>query len=573
MKMPHFLLVLLTLILLSCSSDTTSNRTEQAEINIRLDRDPQKINPFFAPSARGREVFQYIFLAVADYHPKTLELSPILITKIPEGRIEQVGEEQHIAYDLEFRPEAKWSDGQPITGLDYIFTIKAVNHPDSKASAWKPYFQALKGFKLQDDPRKVTVYFDANYMLSREIALTPPLMPAHLYDPNEIITKKDLVDLMDANYSPTDTIETNIMETINSSATAKENVVQSGPYELASFETNQYIQLVRKENYWGDKVKGIPYLKNNIGKITFKIVPDEVAAVTMAKEGKLDLMKMRSSNSFQDLREETNFADDWTFHTPQLWAYYYMALNNKSPILQDAKVRRAFAHLADIEDYIETLDGGMGMRTTGHFHPVRSYYNKDLPLIEYNEELAGSLLTDAGWVDNDGDGVREKVIDGKTTDLEVDILQTGSSLGKNISLLYQASAEKAGVKINIITKKIGLMTKENLYDYNYDIALLRVGMDEAPDDPYSRWHSDNAVAGGSNTLGYENTEVDRLIEQLRNSRSKADRKLIYYKIQEVMYEDTPCVFLYCPLEKLMVSDKYKALSSTKRPGYMANTFE
>ena len=215
----------------------------------------------------------------------------------------------------------------------------------------------------------------------------------------------------------------------------------------------------------------------------------------------------------------------------------------------------------------------MGTRTSGHFHPVRSYYNKDIPLLEFDIELAGNLLAEAGWVDNDGDGIREKIVNGQKTNLELDVLQSGNTLGKNVSLLFQASAEKAGVKINVITKKMSLMAKENLRDFNYDIAMLRVGADEASDDPYPRWHSDNAVPGGSNILGYQNKAVDQLIEKLRKSRSQADRKLIYHEIQKEMYKDTPCVFLYCPLEKLLVSNKYKALSTTKRPGYMANTFE
>ena len=165
------------------------------------------------------------------------------------------------------------------------------------------------------------------------------------------------------------------------------------------------------------------------------------------------------------------------------------------------------------------------------------------------------------------------MIDGKKTDLELDILQSGSPLGKNMALLFQKSAEKAGVKINLIIKKMSLIVKENISEYNYDITLLRVGMDEATDDPYSRWHSDNAVAGGRNVLGYTNKQVDKLIEALRVSRNEAERKDLFYEIQKLMYEDTPCIFLYCPLNKLVVSNKFKALSTTKRPGYLANTFE
>jgi peptide/nickel transport system substrate-binding protein len=573
MKLRYFIFFSIALFFISCNSDTkTSTDISDAEINIRLSRDPQKINPFFSPSAIGREVYQYIFLPLANYHPKTLELCPILINKIPEGRLETYKGQACVAFDIEFRPEAQWSDGQPITASDYLFTIKAVNHPDSKISAWKPYFQFLKGFKVDDDPRKFTVYFDASYMLAKEVALTPPLMPVHIYDKQAVLEQINISDLMTENYEAKDSVELNVIAAVNAAASKKLDVVQSGPYSLSSFETNQYIQLDRKENYWGEAIKDIPYLENNLSKITFKIVPDEVTAITMAKEGKLDLLLMRSSNQFLELKDDETFAEQWTFHTPQLLIYYYMALNNKSPILRDPKVRRALAHLADIEDYIETLDGGMGIRTTGHFHPVRSYYNDTLPLIPYNIDQARQLLSEAGWDDRDGDGVRDKLIAGEKENLELEILQSGASLGKNVSLLYQAAAEQAGVKIKVTTKKMSLMAKENLYDYKYDIALLRVGMDEAADDPYPRWHSDNALPGGSNQLGYVNENVDALIEQLRITRDAEARKQIYQDIQAEMYKDTPCIFLYSPLNKLLISNKFKALATTKRPGYLANTF-
>ncbi len=574
MKLRYFIFYSLALIFISCNSDIKSNRvTSDAEINIRLSRDPQKINPFFAPSAIGREVYQYIFLPLANYHPKSLELCPILINTIPEGRLDTYQGEECIAFDIEFRPEAQWSDGQEITARDYLFTLKAVNHPNSKISAWKPYFQFLKGFEIGDDPKQVTVYFDASYMLAKEVALTPPLMPAHIYDSNAVLEQRNISDLMTETYVAKDSNEINIIANINAAASQKQDVVQSGPYSLSSFETNQYIQLVRKDNYWGEAIKDVPFLENNLSKITYKIVPDEVTAITMAKEDKLDLLLMRSSNKFLELKDDEAFASDWTFHTPQLLIYYYMALNNKSPILKDPKVRRALAHLADIEDYIETLDGGMGVRTVGHFHPVRPYYNDKLSLIPYSLDQARQLLSEAGWDDRDGDGIRDKMVAGKKTDLELEILQSGAALGKNVSLLFQSVAEQAGVKIKVTTKKMSLMAKENLYDYKYDIALLRVGMDEAADDPYPRWHSDNAVPGGSNQLGYVNKNVDALIEQLRVTRNAGARKKIYQDIQAEMYEDTPCIFLYCPLNKLLISNKFEALATTKRPGYLANTFK
>jgi len=575
MQLRNYLIICL-LVIIGCDNDNTEKNkaaTQGKEINIRLNRDPRYVNPFFSPSSIGREIYQYIYLPLADYHPESLELNPILITEIPAGNFTTLDNEEVIAYDINLRPEAKWSDGTTVTALDYEYTIKAINHNQSNISAWKPYFQFLKDIKLyKDDPKKVTVYFDKDYMLSKEIALTIQLMPAHILDATKAISSKSLSEIKAKDYISQDSLEIKSLALLNDTPKEKINVIQTGPYTLSSAEMNQYLILDKKEDYWGEKFNENPFLQAHVNKIIFKIVPDELTALTMAKEGKVDLMMMNSSQRFLELKEDSILGKNWTFQVPQLLVYYYMAINNKSKILSDKKVRRALAHLADIEDYIETLEGGLATRTAGHFHPARSYYNDKLSPLKFDVKLANSLLDDAGYIERDGDGVRQKTVYGELRKLEFDILLTGSSLSKNIALLYQEAAKSAGVKINLVAKKMSLIAKENLYDFNYDLAMLRVGMDEAIDDPYGRWHSDNAVPGGLNTIGYSNKQVDEKIEQLRVSRNPMDRDKLYKEIQTLMYEDTPCIFLYCPLNKILISNKFLAETTTKRPGYLANTF-
>lgn len=555
------------------SGDIDSSLGSIEEINIRLPRDPQQINPFFAPGPRGREVFQYIFLTLADFHPDDLQLYPILITEIPTGKIESINGVECISYTMELRPDAKWSDGTAISNTDVDFTFKMINHPLGQASGWKPFFTELKSVKTDpNNSKKFTVSFAKDYMLSLEATSTINLMPAHIYDPTAILNKYKITDLISGAETKYDTSETQLFEKINAAANEKIGVIQSGPYTLSSHETNQYVQLKKQEDYWGAVYPTNPFLQAKANKITFKIVPDELTAITMAKEGTIDLMMMQQSQSFLDLKEDNSFNDKWSFHVPQLMRYYYLALNNKTPVLSDKRVRNALAHLADVDDYIENIDGGLGIRTIGHFNPSKSYYNDKLAPIPYDINTAKKILAEAGWSDKDGDGFVEKDLAGKSTTLELDILMTGSNLSKNIALLFQASAAKAGIKINIVTKTMSLLRKENLYTFDYDIAMLAVGLDSNTDDPYRRWHSDNKDNPRDNIVGYSNPKVDKLIEAVRTTKDEALMKKYFFDIQEEMYLDQPCVFLYCPLNKIIISKKYEATATAKRPGYQANTF-
>ncbi len=576
MKTKALLCFVLLAFMLSCSTDTKKTKSEAGtleEINIRLPKDPERVHPIFSPQNAGRQVFQNIFLSLADFHPESLELTPILIKAIPEGTIKEVNGEEWIHFDIEFKDDATWSDGTAITAKDYLFTMNMIKHPSSAANAWRPYFSNLRMIKLdQENPKKLTVAFK-KYMLALEAATTINLMPAHIYDPKGTVTNLSLTKISEQGYEEKDTTLNSIFEKINNSVNEKTDVVQCGPYKLTAYEPNQYYVLSKVENYWGDDHPNNPFLNGYAQKLVFKIVPDELTAISMAKENKLDVVMLQNGSLFLDLKEEDDFANNWQFHIPQLIRYYYMSINNKSPILKDRKVRNALSHLADVDDYIQSFEGGLGERTIGHFHPAKSYYNKQLKPIKYDIEAAIELLDQAGWKDTDNDKIRDKILAGKKTDLSLDLLITGGQLSKNISLLYQEAAEKAGIQINLVTKKSGPMRKENLSVLNYDLALLVLGMDSAPDDPYRKWHSDNSDNGNANISGYSNERVDQLIDKLRATLDKSERKKYYLEIQEEIYNDQPFIFLYCPLNKILIYNRLSATSTPKRPGYMPNTFK
>lgn len=570
--MKKFLLLLPLLFIISCQNEKAS-QSEPVNVNIRLTGDPHQVNPYFSPTALGREIFQYIYLQVADYHPETMEVVPILIENIPEGYETNYKNEEVVAYDINIRKEATWSDGKPILAQDYILALNMINHPSSLARAWKPYFNFLKGVELNSqDNKKCTVFYDKDYMLSLESCLNVIPLPHHIYDPGQKIIDLDIRTIKSDGYE-SDTLENAIIEKINASDKVKLGLVQSGPYKLTSYQDEQYYILEKIPDYWGAKINNIPALQSEPDKLTFHIVPDELGALTLAKEGKIDVMSFASGQSFIDLQDDDAFTKDWSFHIPQLMRYYYVSINNKHPILSDRLVRNAISHIIDIDDIIQTLEKGLGKRLIGPILPSKSSYNNKLQPIAFDVEKANKLLDKAGWTTKNDEGIRVKKIEGKELPLKLELIQTGSNLGKNVALLIQESCSKAGIQIDLITKKSSLMRKENLVNFNYDLILLVAGLDSGAYDPYRRWHSDNIVDNKGNFVGYSNPIVDEEISELRLKRDADDRIQNYLKIQEEIYKDQPIIFLYSPLDKIIINKKFKAITTPKRPGYMANTFE
>lgn len=556
----------------SCKQDSPERALEK--IDIRLSGDPQRIHPVFAPTTLGREVFQYIYLPLADFHPESLELTPILIKEIPEGRvvISEAGDTL-LAYDIEFREDARWSDGTDLSNRDYVFTVNAVKHELSKANLWRAYFNFFKDVVPDpEDENKLTVFVDGSYMLAKELTVTINLLPSHVYDKDNLISSIPVRQITEPGVISPDSIAGNFFDAFNNSMNEKTGVVQLGPYQLTDFQSDQYIVLEKIKDYWGAAYPDNPFLQAHADQLIFRVVPDELTAVTMAKESKLDFVSFREADAFLSFRDDESYSEQWSFHTPQLIRYYYIAMNNHSGLLSDVNVRKALAHSVNVDDFIQNLDGGLGVRTIGHFHPTKSYYNDRLEPIDKNLEKASEYLAASGWTDSDGDGILDKEIDGTKTPLKLDILITGSQLSKTMALIMQESAKSIGVDLGITAKPTPVMRKENLNNFNYDMAALVVSQDAAPDDPYSRWHSDNAIEGGSNSVGYANAQADSLIEIIRTTRDLDIRHEAYITLQEVMYEDQPVIWLYCPLQKFAISTRLDASTTPKRPGYLANTF-
>ena len=422
--MPYFkyLLVGLMIWLLSCESPTETKNDagkDIEDINIRIQRDPSLINPIFSPSSIGREVFQYIFTPLADFDPESLELSPILIKEIPEAYSHEVNGESWVTYLMEIKEEAKWSDGQPITAKDVKFTLNAINHPNCEQTLWKSYFDELKAVSIGDkNEREFSISFDASYMLSLEAATTISILPAHIYDPEAVVTQLELYKFRDSEPSEDEKI-VEVFKGLSESKNQKTGVVQAGPYKLSSFESNQYYQLERIPDYWGKAYPEVPILRSNTEKITLRIVPDEVTAINMLKEGKLDFLRISNGKTFLELRDDEKMAEMFTFHIHQLFRYYYFGINNTSPLLSNKKLRRAVAHIADVDDIIESLEGGLGTPATGHFHPTKPYYNEKLEPLSHDINKTRELLAEEGWADTDNDGILDKTIDGKKQDLSL----------------------------------------------------------------------------------------------------------------------------------------------------------
>lgn len=560
-------------IFIGCGGDQSSSSNE--DITIAIKKSPERINPMIYPTSSAREVYQFIFVSLADYDPRKLQLEPVLIEQLPQVRLISEGQYKGAyAYDIRILDDASWEDGSPITGYDYAFTIKTIKLPSVKSTSYRSYIKAIEDVIVdKDDPKSFSVIIDEDYMIAKEAILSIPIYPRYFYDANDALS---IVNIPSLNIkSSADSIASlsdlqSFSKSMNGLEYSRSHVQGAGPYTIESWQ-DQSIVLKRKENYWTVDPEA-DVLIANPERIIFHIIPDEAALMTQLKEGSIDVTKYLSADGFAELQNKEAYQDEFDFLTPEIFQYFFIGINNSSPKLSNNKVRRAMAHLTDVDEMIRILEGGHARRTTGIIHPNKSYYNQDLVPVPFDTVMAANMLEEARWIDSNGNGIRDKMVDGKKVEMILDFYITGSELGKNIALFFKEDAKKAGVDVNIITKPMKRMRPENLKTRKYDMAALGVPQDIGLDDPYNKWHSDNDQPTRSNDYSYRSSVADGLIDHIRQAKDEETRTQYYRKLQEVMHEDQASIFLYNPTERIVVNKKWKGYGTSKRPGYLANTF-
>lgn len=557
-------------LLASCKSDPPVI-AKDFDVVVRIDRDIGRINPILSNTSRAREVYQYVFLNLAEYDPKTLKLSPVLAESLPEKEILEDG---RVKYSFQILEDAVWDNGDPITAADFLFTLKVIHHPGLTSSNWKSQLAIIDEVILDpDDAKGIAFIINEETLNTLEVLGSFEVYPEHIYDPTGMLSELSFAKLKDdvftTNLMEQDSAFANFATSFSSSKYSMDTVEGAGAYKIKDWETDQYIRLERKENWWGNNYPERTQLQANPVEIIFQIIADEATALTQLKGGSIDVMKMTSGSAFKELQSENG--DMLNFHKPNIRQYFFIAINNEDKLMKHKEVRKALALCIDLNKMIEVLEAGDARPISGTVEPFVDTYKSEILPISQNVIAAKKILDENGWSDSNNNGWYDKQVDGELVDLKIDLFAS-SDKGEQFGLLVKNFAKDIGVEINIIRKKYRLIVNEHIYKGDYQLFPFSTSWDLSPYDPYSRWHSDNIKPRGKNINRYSNVEVDKLISKIRVETDINSRMRMYVELEELVYEDQPVIFLYSPLDRIVTSKDVSPLIANKRPSYFVNAF-
>ena len=569
------LVIVYSLISLLIGCDTDQSTTTQDgldQIVVRLPEQPASFSPFHTTSTLGRQIYANMYNTLADYDYQTLELRPVLLAELPTKESLADGKTK---YTMSLKKDAVWEDGSPVTAHDVIWTLKIMYHPEVVLPDLRAQYDDLVSLAIDpEDDRVFSIITKSKKFLEEEIILNTDVYPKAVYDSLGILDKYDLGTLKNLEDAGSDEDLARLGKDFESITYIKEKAGGSGPYKLENYQDGQFVVLKKKDDYWGLNYPDIDQLNQYPDRIIYQIVPDATTALTLLKNEEIDFMDFSDRGSvayYDDLKEDSLMTGLFQFESAVIPRIVYILLNHEDPKLSDKSVRKAFRHMIDADRIINQLAGGYGKRQFGPVHFSKPQFNNNIQPDRYDPAKAKEILDGAGWLDSDGDGVRDKVVDGEKLDLEFTWHISGSSLSVSLSTMASEIGKDVGVKFNIIEKPTSATITENIYTGDYDVYASIKTQSVIKDDLYLYYHTASIGDGKDNLGRYSNQEVDELVETIRTTDDPAIQQDAYLKVQEVMYDDVDAIYLYSPVLKLVRASDVSPVLSSRRPGYYMNS--
>jgi len=334
--------------------------------------------------------------------------------------------------------------------------------------------------------------------------------------------------------------------------------------------TDERIVLEKKKGWWGDG-----YAKDNgmfeayPRQIIYRPMRDATPAVAMLQNGTLDATYQLPNSTFLELKDDPNITKNYNLLNPPSIFVSYVGINGNKPKLKDKRVRKALAHLMDMDEVIKSVKLGMAQKLTSVIPSELPYAAKNLKPYDFNVEKASQLLTEAGWKDTNNNGTVDKNINGKLIEMSLEyIYSSGSEVSNGIAIIFQNAAKKAGVEIKVSPIERGEINKK-ISSKNFDLYPAAFGADLDFYDFFDIWHT----SGPRNRFGFGNAETDKIIEEIRSTTDDARRNQLYQEIQEIMYEELPIIFLYRTQDCVVIHKRFdNAKTSIASPVYTERRF-
>lgn len=520
------LVILSAFLILALMACEGKKKKTSNTLYLNIGGEPSTLSPLTSNDGYSTVIQGYVFEGLLERDPDTFEWKPALAT---EWKIS----DDKRSFDFKLRQGVKWQDGVEFTAEDVKYSFDVIFTDDYKAVAARSYYEAVKEVQIID---KYTVRFilKDDYFQNFEYCAGIQVLPKHFYSDPE--NKKDF----------------------------NKKLVGTGPYMFTKYDKGQKIIMVKNPTWWGTNDEGQKG-SWNVPKIVLRFSSEENVSLELLKKGDIDFLSLRADGFIKKtvgkIWEDKIVKVKTENKTPK--GYNFIGFNFKHPVLKDVQVRKALTLLFNRPLMEDKFEYNLSEPATGPIYVQSDYANKEVKPAAYDPQEALKILHAAGWKDSDKDGILDKVIAGKKTDLSFTILEPTQEMIKYLTV-FKEDASKAGVEINIKNVEWNSFVKL-LEEKNFDAVRLAWGGGGVDIDLKQVWHTSSIQGAGSNFINYSNKNVDAIIDQYRKLYDKEARIPLLQKAHALIAADYPYIFFF--------NLKYSLYAHSKRIEKPKDTFK
>ncbi len=407
-----------------------------------------------------------------------------------------------LVYLFKLRRDVQWHDGEPFTAKDVVFTIGLMQDAEYQGPpTLKQLWQTVAVQKLGSDMVRFTLSEPLPTFLN---FTTIGMLPAHIL---EDVPAKDLIT-HPFNVSP----------------------IGTGPFKFDTI-SDEFIRFSPNQDYFESQ----PQLE--VVELWFYTSHQE--AISAYETDEVNAI----SNIAPQIIPQAQSVESLNLYTTRLSGYTLVYLNLRNtetlPFFQEKSVRQALLIALNRQAIINTELNGQGVVASGPIHPWSWAFNPDYPADEFDPLKANAMLDEAGWIDSDGDNIREK--NGQQLAFNLLVHDTSDRIALAQALTEHWRQIGIGVNIELVEGNLGSRLTQG--DYHAVIADIRLSGDP---DPYPLWHQ-SQIDVGQNYAGWSHDRASELLVEARSLTDTGPRNDLYYEFQEIFAEEVPSLILYYPV--------------------------
>ena len=482
-------------------------------------QEPDSLNTYYSDMWFA-DILGQLFHCWAWEYDDTNTPFPHLVAEMPS--IENGGiSEDGLTITLKLRDNIVWSDGTPITSADFKFTYDMVMEDANAVNSQYPY-DYLDSVETPDDLTVVMNF--AEPFAAWESSFWLGILPAHVLQP--VFDAEGSISEAEWNLAPT---------------------VGCGPYVFEEWESGSFMRFVKNENYWKGTAK--------IDEVFLQFVPDDAAQTAALSAGDADLGTFPPLSDIPALQDagltvfsvNGGYSEGWFFNMRDM----------ASPGAKDLVVRQAVAMSIDRQAIVDDLLLGLSVPANTLWDAIPTYVSPDIVPWEYDPEGAKAMLDDAGYVDSDGDGIREDL---EGTPLTLIHGTTIREVRQDIQAVAQQQLKEVGIDLQIQS------WDSDIFFGSYadgaapavgDVDIMEWSDSTYFPDPATEYWLCSQLPDDENPWGYNyftcDEELDALFQAQIVETDPAKRVEIFHQITKYMHDNVYWFGLYVDPDMWIVS--------------------